>query len=87
MKNKLRNKRIAIYIALLIVLLGGSFIIYNVIKADNNTAEFSKVTINKIDTGVNYDSFTFDGHDYTAINSIEYSSKDIVSFISLLKSS
>ena len=79
MKNKLRNKRIAIYIALLIVLLGGSFIIYNVIKADNNTAEFSKVTINKIDTGVNYDSFTFDGHDYTAINSIEYSSKDIVS--------
>lgn len=78
MKNKLRNKRIAIYIALLIVLLGGSFVIYQVIKADNNTASFSTITLNRIETGTNYGSFDFDGHDYTAENSIEYSSKSIV---------
>ena len=78
MKNKLKNKRIAIYIALFIVLLGGSFIIYQVIKADNNTASFSTITLNRIETGADYTSFDYDGHDYSAENSIEYSSKSIV---------
>ena len=41
MKNKLRNKRIAVYIALFILLLGGSFVIYQVIKADNNTIDWA----------------------------------------------
>lgn len=77
MKNKLRNKRIAIYIALLIVLLGGSFVIYQVIKADNNTASFSNISLNRIETGIGYDSFSYDGHDYSAENSNEYSSKTI----------
>ena len=79
MKNKLRNKRIAIYIALFIVLLGGSFIIYQVIKADNNTASFSTITLNRIETGTDYGSFDYDGHDYLQENSIEYASKSIVS--------
>ena len=75
MKNKLKNKRIAIYIALFILLLGGSFVIYQVIKADNNTAEFSTIAIRSIETGGNG---AFDGHDYSAENSNEYSSKTIV---------
>lgn len=76
MKDKLRNKKIAIFIALFILLLGGSFIIYQVIKADNNTATFSTVTLSRIDTGGNG---VFDGHDYSAENSIEYSSKTVIS--------
>ena len=79
MKDKLRNKRIAIYIALFIVLLGGSFIIYQVIKADNNTAEFKTISLSRIETGTNSGSFAYDGHDYSAENSNEYSSKAIVS--------
>ena len=75
MKNKLRNKRIAIYIALFIVLLGGSFIIYQVIKADNNTASFSNIKLSSIDTG---GDGSYDGHDYSAENSNEYASKAIV---------
>ena len=74
MKNKLRNKRIAVYIALFILLLGGSFVIYQVIKADNNTARFKTISISSIDTGGDYNAS--DGHNY--IDQAEYSSKEIV---------
>ena len=76
MKNKLKNKKIAILIALFIVLLGGSFVIYQVIKADNNSAEFKTITLSRIETG---GDGTFDGYDYSDPNSIDYSSKSIVS--------
>ena len=56
MKDKLKNKKIAIYIAILIVLLGGSFLIYKIAKASVNDAVISDITMTSIETGNNLDS-------------------------------
>lgn len=56
MKTKKKNMKIAIYIAILIALLGGSFIIYKIASASINNAIISNITMNSIETGVNLDS-------------------------------
>ena len=56
MENKNKNKKIAIYIAILIALLGGSFIIYKIAKASIDNASISNITMSSIETGVNLDS-------------------------------
>ncbi len=55
MENKNNNKRIAIYIAVLIALLGGSFIIYKIASASINNAVISRITLTSIETGNNID--------------------------------
>lgn len=84
MENKNRNKKIAIYIAILIVLLGGSFIIYKIAKASINNAIISDVTMTSIETGTNFDSqdglvITCDGNGVNCTNTYnasQDSSKD-----------
>lgn len=56
MENKNKNKKIAIYIAVLIALLGGSFIIYQIAKASIDNAVISDITMTSIETGVNLDA-------------------------------
>ncbi len=56
MENKNKNKKIAIYLAILIILLGGSFIIYKIAKASIDNAVISNITMTSIETGVNIDS-------------------------------
>lgn len=56
MENKNKNKKIAIYIAILIVLLGGSFIIYKIAKASIDNAGIYNITMNSIETGFNLDT-------------------------------
>ena len=51
MENKMKNKKIAIYIAVLIALLGGSFVIYKIASASINNAVISDVTMTSIETG------------------------------------
>ena len=51
MENKKRNKKIAICIAILIVLLGGSFIIYKIARATDSNAVIDRVEIASIDVG------------------------------------
>lgn len=72
MNNKLKNKKIAIYIALFIILLGGSFIIYKITKASTTSAEYDYIKLTNITTGTNFDES--DGLDYSASDSISYSS-------------
>lgn len=56
MENRNKNKKIAIYIAVLIVLLGGSFLIYKVVKASVDNAIISRINIISIETGTNFDT-------------------------------
>ena len=63
MESKNKNKRIAIYIAILIALLGGSFIIYKIASASINNAVISNITMTSIETGT-----VFDGSDGLVIN-------------------
>ena len=56
MENKKKNVKIAIYIAVLVILLGGSFIVYKVAKAAINNASISRITITSIETGSNLDA-------------------------------
>ena len=55
MKSKNKNMRIAIYIAVLILLFGGSFIIYKIASASINNAIIKNITMTSIETGVNLD--------------------------------
>lgn len=56
MKNENKNRKIAIYIAILIALLGGSFIIYKIASASINNAVIRNITMTSIETGVNLDA-------------------------------
>ena len=56
MEDKNRNKKIAIYIAILIALIGGSFIIFEIAKAGVNNAIISEIEMTSIVTGTNLDS-------------------------------
>lgn len=56
MESKNKNKKIAIYLAILIVLLGGSFIIYKIARANIDNAVISNITMTSIETGTNFDS-------------------------------
>ena len=56
MKNENKNRKIAIYIAILIALLGGSFIIYKIARASINNAVIKTITMTSIETGVNLDN-------------------------------
>lgn len=55
MENKNKNKKIAIYIAVLIALLGGSFIIYKIASAAIDNSVISEVELTSIVTGTNID--------------------------------
>lgn len=56
MESKNKNKKIAIYIAVLIALLGGSFIIYKIASASIDNAVISNITMTSIETGTVFDS-------------------------------
>lgn len=63
----------------IIILFVGSFFIYQVIRADDNSAYFDNIRISLIETGTESSPFTYDGHEYGDVELNNYLSKEIVS--------
>ena len=73
-----KYKKYLLLFLCVIILFIGSFFIYYVIKADDNSAYFDNIKINLIETGIESSTFDYDGHEYDNTDFNNYVSKEII---------
>jgi len=73
-----KYKKYLLLFLCVIILFIGSFFIYYVIKADDNSAYFDNIKINLIETGIESSTFDYDGHEYDNTDFNNYISKEII---------